>query len=153
METHAEKAGKLFAAGHNCAQSVFCAFGDVHGLEPELARRISSSFGGGMGRLREVCGALSGIFMVIGVLYGGYDGNDLAAKSRHYAIIQELAGKFRAKYGTLLCRDILGLPEGTSKPEPEPHDPAYLARRPCPGCIACAADILDEFLKEQAENG
>ena len=114
----------------------------------EEAARISSSFGGGMGRLREVCGALSGILMVVGELYGGYDVTDHDAKTRHYTIIQELAAKFRAHYGTLMCRDILGLPEGPSDPEPKAHTPDYLATRPCPGGVECASDILDEFLAE-----
>ena len=148
METHAEKAKALFLEGYNCAQSVFCAFGDVHGMDPDTARRVSSSLGGGMGRLREVCGALSGAFLVIGMLYGGYPGGDLEAKTRHYTMIQELASRFRESYGTILCRDILGLPPGPSDPRPEPHSPDYLARRPCPGCIARAAALLDEYLAE-----
>ena len=146
MGTHGQQAKQLFFDGYNCAQSVFCAFCDVHGMSLDEAARISSSFGGGMGRLREVCGALSGIFMVIGALYGGYAVTDRAAKTQHYTMIQELASKFRERYGTLLCRDILGLPEGPSDPEPEAHTPEYLAKRPCPGCVECAADILDEFL-------
>ena len=110
MGTHGEQAKQLFFDGYNCAQSVFCAFCDVHGMSLDEAARLSSSFGGGMGRLREVCGALSGIFMVIGALYGGYEVTDRAAKTQHYTMIQELASKFRERYGTLLCRDILGLP-------------------------------------------
>ena len=149
MKTHGEIAKQLFFDGYNCAQSVYCAICDVHGMTMEDAARLSSSFGGGMGRLREVCGALSGIFMVIGHLYGGYAPTDHEAKVAHYTMIQELAARFRAKYDTILCRDILGLPEGPSVPVPEAHTPEYLATRPCPGCVQAAADILDEFLKEQ----
>lgn len=153
MESHEQIAGKLFAGGYNCAQSVFCAFCGVHGMRMEDAARVSSSFGGGMGRLREVCGALSGAFMVVGCLCGGYEPGDREAKSRHYRMIQELGAKFRAEYGTLLCRDILGLGEGPSEPEPEAHTPQYLASRPCPGCVAFGARLVDEFLAEHPELG
>lgn len=146
MGFHGQKAKQLFFDGYNCAQSVFCAFCDVHGMSLDEAARLSSSFGGGMGRLREVCGALSGIFMVVGALYGGYEVTDRAAKTRHYTMIQELAAKFRAQYGTLMCHDILELSSWPSDPEPEAHTPEYLATRPCPGCVEYAADILDEFL-------
>lgn len=148
MINHAANAKQMFIDGYNCAQAVFCAFCDVHGMDMDEAARISSSFGGGMGRLREVCGALSGAFMVVGMLYGGYDVKDRAAKTRHYEIIQELAKKFQGEYGTLMCRGILGLPDGPSNPEPEVHTPEYLKTRPCPGCVEYAARILDEFLNE-----
>ena len=149
MGSFAEKAAGLFPQGYNCAQSVFCAFCGVHGMDLDTARRVSSSFGGGMGRLREVCGALSGAFMVIGMLYGGYDGHDIQAKAEHYRMVQGLAARFRETYGALTCREILHLPPGPSDPVPEPHDPARMAGRPCPGCIARAAELLEELLREQ----
>lgn len=149
MDSYAEKAAGLFPQGYNCAQSVFCAFCDVHGMDPETARRISSSFGGGVGRLREICGAVSGACMVLGMLYGGYDRHDLQAKAAHYVMIQDLAARFRESFGALTCREILGLPPGPSDPVPEPHDPAHMAGRPCPGCIARAAELLEALLREQ----
>ena len=93
--SHEEQAKALFMDGCNCAQAAFCAFCDVTGLEKELAMRLSSSFGGGMGRLREVCGALSGIFMAAGILYGYDDLTDKSLKTDHYERIQELAARFR----------------------------------------------------------
>ena len=92
---HREKAAELFVNGSNCAQAVAVAFCDVTGMEPELAAKLSSSFGGGMGRMREVCGAVSGMLMVLGALYGYDDpGEKDRAKKAHYAMVQELAGKF-----------------------------------------------------------
>ena len=111
---HAGKAMELFLDGYNCAQSVFTAFCDLHGMEEKEALRLSSSFGGGMGRMREVCGALSGIFMAAGLLYGYDSPDDKDAKTEHYRRIQELAGAFKERTGTLLCRELLGL-EGTGK--------------------------------------
>ena len=101
---HAGKAMELFLDGYNCAQSVFTAFCDLHGMEEKEALRLSSSFGGGMGRMREVCGALSGIFMAAGLLYGYDSPDDKDAKTEHYRRIQELAGAFKERTGTLLCR-------------------------------------------------
>lgn len=110
--------------------------------------RLSSSFGGGMGRLREVCGALSGIFMAAGILYGYDDLTDKSLKTDHYERIQELAARFRKENGSILCREILGLEEEHSKPEPEDRNPDYYARRPCPEVVARAARIFEEYMRE-----
>ncbi|MBS5546097.1 MAG: C_GCAxxG_C_C family protein [Lachnospiraceae bacterium] len=146
--SHEEQAKALFMDGCNCAQAAFCAFCDVTGLEKELAMRLSSSFGGGMGRLREVCGALSGIFMAAGILYGYDDLTDKSLKTDHYERIQELAARFRKENGSILCREILGLEEEHSKPEPEDRNPDYYARRPCPEVVARAARIFEEYMRE-----
>ena len=147
MSKHSQLARQNFINGMNCAQSVFCAFDDVHGFDADTAYRISSSFGGGIGRLREVCGALSGALMVMGMLEGGYPVSDGEAKAAHYKMIQEFAEKFRQEVGSIKCWQILGLPEGPSEPVPEYHTPEYLERRPCPRCVETAARILDEFLE------
>ena len=146
--SYEEKARELFMEGCNCAQSSFCAFCDVTGMEKGLALRLSSSFGGGMGRLREVCGALTGIFMAAGILYGYDDLEDKSLKDAHYARIQELAARFQEEWGTLLCRDILGLEEGRSRPVSDERTPAYYASRPCPRAVASAARILEEYIRE-----
>ena len=104
-----EKAMALFEEGYNCAQAVFLAFEDLHGFDRHTAAALSSSFGGGMGRLREVCGTVSGMFMVAGVLYGYEDPKDREAKAEHYARIQELAGMFEQQNGSIVCRELLGL--------------------------------------------
>ena len=150
---HGEKARELFMEGCNCAQASFCAFCDVTGMDQSLALRMSSSFGGGMGRLREVCGALSGIFMAAGILYGYDDLQDKSLKTAHYQRIQELAGRFRQENGTIICRELLGLQETHSQPEPEDRTQAYYDSRPCPRLVECAARILDDYIKDHPIKG
>ena len=148
---HAGTAMELFLDGYNCAQSVLTAFCDLHGMEEKEALRLSSSFGGGMGRMREVCGALSGIFMAAGLLYGYDSPDDKDAKTEHYRRIQELAGAFKERTGTLLCRELLGL-EGTGKDSFIPSDrtEAYYQSRPCKELVGLAAAILDAYLAEHS---
>ena len=118
---HGELAAQLFLGGCNCAQAVVVAFCDVTGLEKDFAARLSCSFGGGMGRMREVCGAVSGMLMVLGVLYGYDDpGEKDRAKKAHYALVQELAGKFRERNGSIICREILKNTPSPPRPTPPP---------------------------------
>ena len=104
-----EKAKELFSQGYNCAQAVFSVFNDETGLDPNLALRLSAPFGGGMARMREVCGAVSGMFMAAGALYGYDQEADPENKAAHYRLIQELAQKFREQNGSIICRELLGL--------------------------------------------
>lgn len=139
-------ARSLFERGYNCAQSVFGAFCDMIGLDFKTAMKLASSFGGGMGRMREVCGAVSAMFMVIGFKYGYSDPYDADAKARHYKLVQELAEKFRAENGTIICRELLGLPGGPDVPVPEARTEAYYKSRPCADHVAFAAKILDDYI-------
>ena len=142
---HREKAAELFVNGSNCAQAVVLAFSDVTGLEPGMAAKMSSSFGGGMGRLREVCGAVSGMLMVLGLLYGYDDpGEKDRAKKAHYALVQEFAGKFRERNGSIICREILKNPP--SDPRPTPRTAEFYKNRPCTRMVVCAAELLDEYI-------
>lgn len=143
---HVAKAAELFAQGCNCAQSVVVAFCDVTGLEPDYAARLSSSFGGGMGRLREVCGAVSGMLLVVGLLYG-YDqpGPEDIHKKEHYALVQALAGEFRDAFGTIICRELLDNPP--SDPNPTPRTADFYQTRPCARFVAEAARILDAYME------
>lgn len=146
MESHTEKARQLFEQGYNCAQSVFAAFCDETGMGMTQALRLSSSFGGGMGRLREVCGAVSAMFMIAGMKYG-YSGPDDDAKAEHYRLIQSLANEFREQNGSIICRELLGLQEGANNdPVPEERTKAYYQSRPCAEFVECAAKITDELL-------
>ena len=142
---HDIKAAKLFAEGYNCAQAVAVAFCDVTGMEESCMAKLSSSFGGGMGRMREVCGAVSGMFMVLGVLYG-YDETveDDAQKKQTYKDVQALAEKFRAECGSIICREILKNPP--SDPNPSPRTAEYYAKRPCCRMVMTAARLMDEFI-------
>ena len=140
-----EKAAELFFNGYNCAQAVMVAFADVTGLEEKYAARMISSFGGGMGRLREVCGAVSGMLAVAGILYGYDDPTDDDAKHKHYQLVQELAEKFRSEAGSIVCREILKNPP--SDPAPSPRTAQYYAERPCARMVYLAAKILEDHIE------
>lgn len=142
-----KKALELFYQGYNCSQSVIGAWADEIGLDLETALRISCGFGGGMGRLREVCGACTGAFMVLGMKYSLENGYDGKAKPKNYAVIQNFAKRFKEENGfdSIVCRDLLGL-KGASSPQPAERTAEYYKKRPCPELIAMAAGLLDEFM-------
>lgn len=142
------KAAELFLQGYNCAQAVAVAFSDVTGLDKDFSARMASSFGGGMGRMREVCGAVSGMLMVAGLLYGYDKIGDDAIKKAHYTLVQELAGKFREKNGSIVCREILKNPP--SDPAPSPRTAEYYATRPCARMVYTAASILEKYIEANA---
>lgn len=146
MCNHSEKAKALFEEGYNCAQSVFLAFAEDLGLDFETAAKLSSSFGGGMGRLREVCGAVSAMFMIAGLKKGYTSPNDDTSKAEHYQRIQELAAEFRDHHGTILCRELLGLEAGPDDYHPAKRTKAYYASRPCADLVADAASIVDAWI-------
>lgn len=144
---HSYQAAELFLSGCNCAQSVVVAFCDVTGLDREFAAKLSCSFGGGMGRMREVCGAVSGMLMVAGLLYGYSDPGDHDVNKRaHYALVQSLAGQFRQEVGSIVCREILKDPP--SDPNPTPRTQAYYRTRPCARMVMTAARILDDYIAQ-----
>ena len=140
---HSTYAAELFVGGYNCAQAVAVAFSDVTGLDAKTSAKLISSFGGGMGRMREVCGAVSGMLFVAGILYG-YDTPDDTAKKAHYARVQELAGKFREQVGSIVCRELLRDPP--SDPNPTPRTAEFYKVRPCARFVVLAAQILDEYI-------
>lgn len=146
---HVEKARELFVRGYNCAQAVFIAFCDLTGYDEDNAARISSSFGGGMGRLREVCGAVSGAFMVAGCLYGYADETDKDAKTAHYALIQDIARRFRDRNGTIICRELIGAEANDKSAVPTDRTADFYKRRPCVELVEVAAEIMDEIIKEK----
>lgn len=144
--SHAELAKSYFKEGYNCAQSVFLAFHEECGLNFETALKMSSSFGAGMGRLREVCGAVSGMFMVAGMLYGYTDPKDHKAKTEHYERIQYLAKEFEERNKSIICRELLGLKDGKDGPEPELRTTEYYKKRPCVDLVGLAADIMEAYI-------
>ncbi len=145
-EEYSAKAKALFEEGYNCAQAVFLAFGDITGFDKKTAASLSSSFGGGMGRLREVCGAVSGMFMVTGVVRGYSDPKAADEKAEHYAFIQKLAADYKAQNGSIICRELLDLP-GADSPVPEERTADYYRRRPCGEYVARAALLLAKTLE------
>lgn len=143
-----QKAMDLFKEGYNCSQAVFLAFADKYEMDEKTALRLSSSFGGGMGRLREVCGAVSGMFMVAGILYGYENADDYEGKKAHYERIQALAKEFERENGSIICRQLLGLSEGKDTPAPERRGDAYYKKRPCAELVGMAAEIMERYIGE-----
>ncbi len=148
MTEREQRAAALFKKGYNCAQAVFAVYAEEMGLDEQTALRLSSSFGGGMGRLREVCGAVSGMFLAAGMLYGYSDPDDRAAKTAHYRRIQELAAAFKEKNGSIVCRELLGLPAGSDASEPSQRTAEYYQKRPCVELVKDAVGVLDEYMAE-----
>lgn len=132
-----EKAMTLHSEGYNCAQSVVLAFEDLLPLDKESLAKLSSSFGGGIGGMREVCGAVSGMAMVLGFLYGNRVPGDRVSKAEHNSRVQELAGKFKERNGEIVCRRLLGL---------EPVAGKELKKRPCGEYVGDAAEFLEEYI-------
>ena len=140
-----EKAAQSFLGGYNCAQAVAIAFADLMNMDEKSAAKIASGFGGGFGRLREVCGAVSGMVMVASYLYG-YDTPNQEQQAKCYQMVQTLAGRFEAENGSIICRDILKNPP--SDPTPSPRTAEYYAQRPCVRMVMAAAQILEDYLNE-----
>lgn len=143
MGKKGEEARALFMQGYNCSQSVAAAFCEEAGLDRDAMLRISVGLGGGMGRLREVCGAFSGMVLVLGMLYGDADP---ASKTVVYPIVQELAEGFKAENGSIVCKELLGLAKPEGSPVPEPRTAGYYKKRPCAELVAQAADLLAEYI-------
>ncbi len=146
MDNYSEKAVNSFRNGYNCAQSVLLTFAGKIGLTDDEALRLASSFGGGMGRLREVCGAVSAMFMIAGFLKGYTEPDNDIAKANHYKLIQDLATEFKSKYGTIICRELLGLDGTEFSPVPSARTEEYYKERPCEEFIRCVAMIVEEEL-------
>lgn len=149
-EGRIEKAVALFKEGFNCSQSVVAAFADKYGFTHEQALRMSASFGGGIGRMRETCGAACGLFLLAGLETGATEGSDSDGKAANYALVQELAEEFKKRNGALRCADLLGL----SKTEPivstpEARTSQYYAKRPCSKMVEEAARIWCEYMEKQ----
>ncbi|HEY8500858.1 MAG TPA: C-GCAxxG-C-C family protein [Clostridia bacterium] len=146
MSTHSELARELFRKGYNCAQSVFAAFCDETGLAIDAALKMASSFGGGMGGMREVCGAVTGMFMVVGMKYGYTDPSDKKVKTEHYELVQDLAKQFEKENGSIICKELLGLSIKNDNPAPAGRNENYYRKRPCAELVEQAARILDEYI-------
>ncbi len=159
IESRAQRAVDLFKQGFNCSQAVFASCADIYGITDEkLALRLSASFGGGMGRMRLVCGAASGMFMLAGLHNGSATPHDSEGKMANYAFVQQLANEYKSRYGSLICAELLGLaPKGTTmeylpaealRPKPAERTPEYYQKRPCPEMIAEAVRIYLRAINE-----
>ncbi len=142
--TRREIAEKYFIEGYNCAQAVALAFADRLDIGKDQLLKVASSFGGGLGRMREVCGAVSGMAIVAGALNGYSDPCDRAKKTEHYALIQDLVARFRDKNGSYICRELLGAKSAAASPVPDERTPEYYKTRPCAKLVGDCAEILEK---------
>lgn len=144
-----ERAVELFKEGFNCSQSVFTAFAHRFNIDEKTAKKISAGLGGGVGRLREVCGAVSGAAMVIGSLTAATEGHDAEGKQKNYELVQEFARRFIDENGSVICHELLGLGKESEKsPKPDSRTAEYYKKRPCVELVECAAAILEDIIKE-----
>ena len=151
MGKKADFAVELFCKGHNCSQAVLGAFCSDCKMDMDTALKLASSFGGGMGRLREVCGALSASFMIAGLIYGYSASEDKAAKAAHYKLIQTIAARFKEKMGSIICRNLIGASEKDKSYVPEDRTEKYYSLRPCKEIVREAALIVEELLEDGPE--
>lgn len=150
-KSRGDRARELFREGYNCSQAVTLAFAEeleARGISREMAAGLASSFGGGLGRLREVCGCVSGMALVCGALEGYTDPKAAVEKQDHYKKIQELVTTFKNENGSYICRELLAGINTDTNPVPEARTESYYKKRPCAELAACAADILERHLKE-----
>ena len=145
-ESRATMAREYFEKGYNCSQAVLLAYSDLCGIDEERAAQVASSFGGGMGRMREVCGSLSGAFMALGLICGYSDPQDREGKNRQYACVREIARRFAEQNGSIVCRELLAGVEHTDGGDAEARTTEYYKKRPCGELCACAARILADVV-------
>lgn len=148
IQQRVDKATALFKQGFNCSQAVFAACADIYGIADEaLALRLAASFGGGIGRMRETCGAACGMFMLAGLENGSATPGDAEGKKQNYALVQKLAAKFKDENGSLICSELLGIAPKPQEPTPETRTNAYYQKRPCVEMVASAVRIYLENLE------
>lgn len=155
IDERVEKAKRLFKeGGYNCCQAVVLAYNDIFGIDDQTAAAVSSGFGGGMGRMREVCGSVSGMIMLAGLIRPATDPAVKDWRTENYALVQEMAGEFKAINGSIVCKELLGLvPMGSSQqvpqesPEPSDRTPEYYKKRPCEELVGISARIVGEKIK------
>lgn len=153
IDERVEKAKRLFKEeGYNCCQAVVLAYNDIFGIDTATAAAMASGFGGGMGRMREVCGSVSGMVMLAGLIAPASDPSIKIDRTRNYALVQDVAGEFKRQNGSIICKELLGLspagsPEAVPKlesPEPSDRTPEYYKKRPCEELVGISARIIGE---------
>ena len=149
MNKRVELAEKLFQEGYNCSQSVFAAYSDLYGIDQDTALKLSTSFGGGVGRMREVCGAVSGMCMIAGLETGTAKKMDDVGKKYNYDVVQKLSEEFKSTNGSIICRELLGLDkDGVQDTTPQKRTEQYYNTRPCSQLVKDAAEIVERVLYE-----
>ena len=146
VEERAEQAVSNFKNGYNCAQSVYMAYADLFGMDPNTAARIAAPMGAGIGRMREVCGTVSGAALIAGLAIPCEDPSDMASKTHCYALVQKVAERFRQESGSIICRELLGIAPVKESPVPSPRTEAYYKKRPCVELVRMSATFIGEEL-------
>ena len=160
IEERVAKAKRLFKeGGYNCCQAVVLAYNDIFGLDDDTAAAVASGFGGGMGRMREVCGSVSGMTILAGLISPAADPSVKTARTANYALVQEAAEEFRKLNGSILCKELLGLvPMGSGQivpkesPEPSDRTETYYKKRPCEELVGISVRIIGEKILRMTNN-
>lgn len=151
MKSRVEEAVKTFESGYGCAQSVFVTYADLFGIDRETALKLTSPMGGGIGRMREVCGTVSGMALLAGLKEGNTDPENDKGKENIYILTRQLADKFKEKHETIICRELLHLEKMEKSPKPLKRTQSYYRERPCSQLVATAAKIIEEMLLEDMD--
>lgn len=151
MRSRVEEAVKMFESGYNCAQAVFTTYANIFGMERDMALRLSCPLGGGMGRMREVCGTVTAMSLLEGLKEGNTDSANEEAKAEVYGRVRELSAEFKRQHGSILCRELLHLDACEKSPVPDKRTAEYYAKRPCSQLVASAAKIIEEQLLEDMD--
>ncbi|MBD5547070.1 MAG: C_GCAxxG_C_C family protein [Lachnospiraceae bacterium] len=146
MKSRVEQATATFEEGYTCAQSVFSTYADLFGMDRETALKLSSPMGGGIGRMREVCGAVSAMALLAGLKEGNTDPANEEGKEKIYLLTRQMAERFREQFGTIVCRELLGIEGMEESAKPSVRTQQYYQERPCLQLIAAAAKIIEEIL-------
>ena len=151
IEKRVDRAKALFKEGFNCSQAVCAACADLYGLDEQTALRVAASFGGGIGRMRQTCGAACGMFILAGLENGSATPGDAEGKKQNYVLVQDLAAKFKAENGSLICAELLGIAPKPENPTPAERTEAYYQKRPCVEMVANAVRIFLTNLLDRAK--
>ena len=152
IQARVTHAVELFKSGYNCAQAVVAAFADRYGFTSQQALRMAASFGGGIGRMRQTCGAACGLFLLAGLETGATQADDRAGKSANYALVQKLASEFEARNGSTICAELLGLTKQLhTDPQAAERTTAYYKKRPCAKMVESAAQLWADYLIQQED--
>ena len=146
MSYHSDKAVELFKKGFNCSQSVFAAFCDEFGMDEQTALKVSAGLGGGVGRMREVCGTVTGAAMVAGMIYGATDGSDVDSKAKTYEVVRLIADEFMKDNPSIVCRELLGLDKAEQSAKPQARTQEYYKKRPCAELVEESAKAVDKII-------
>lgn len=141
-----EKAKELFKSGYNCAQAVAGAYSDLFGMDNTEAMRFAEGFGGGMGRMRMTCGAVTAMFMLAGLKMSKGEANDTDTRTEIYQKVRDMAAEFEGNNGSIVCADLLGLNKAEESAKPEERTAAYYKKRPCVECVGECAEIVEKYL-------